>query len=188
VPGVVLRHAVRPDLLAEAETAGGLTAGIVARTEAALRALAERAAAVLLTCSTLGPVVETVDFPVPVLRADAALARQAVAGGGRVAVLYAAPTTREPTRLLFEAAARGTGAVIVVSPVAGAWEAFRAGETETYLDLIARAAEQAVQEGADRVALAQASMAGAAGLVRGAQPPLTSPSAGLRAALLAMRG
>ena len=185
-PGVRLRHEVRPELLAEAEAAGGLTPAIAARTAAALRDLADEAGAVLLTCSTLGPALDGADFPVPVLRADAALARQAVAGGGRLVVLFAAPTTREPTRLVFEAAARGTGTELALQLVPGAWDAFHAGATDSYLALIAQAAEAAMEGRADRVALAQASMAGAARLVRG-WPPLTSPEAGLRAALDAVR-
>ena len=184
--GVALRHAVRPDLLAAAEAAGGLTPDIAARTEAELRALAGEADAVLLTCSTLGPAAEAADWPVPVLRVDTALARQAAAGSGRLAVLYTAPTTREPTRMLFEAAARGTGTAVAMQLVPDAWDAFHLGAMDLYLALIARSAEAARDGGADRVALAQASMAGAARLVRG-PTPLTSPAAGLRAALDAAR-
>jgi hypothetical protein len=184
-PEVELRHLIRPELLEAAEAAGGLTPAIAERTAAALRDAAQGAGAVLLTCSTLGPVAEEARLPVPVLRADAALAREAVAGGGRVAVLYAAPTTREATERLFLAAARGTGATIALRAVAGAWDAFRAGDTARYHALVAEAAEEALASGADRVALAQASMAGAAGRVRGGVP-LTSPAAGLRAALAAL--
>lgn len=64
--GVRLTHAVRPDLLAAAEAAGGLTPEIAAATAEALRGL--EGDAVLLTCSTLGPAAGGA------LRADAALA------------------------------------------------------------------------------------------------------------------
>jgi hypothetical protein len=184
--GAVLRHVVRPDFLAEAEEAGGLTPDIARRTAEALGELAQGTDAVLLTCSTLGPAAEAVPGPVPVLRVDAALASQAVATGGRVIVLYAVETTREPTRLLFEAAARGTGAAIEMRLVPGGWDAFRAGDTASYLALVAEAARKAGREGATRVVLAQASMAGAVRLVPG-RPPLTSPAAGLQAALAAIR-
>jgi hypothetical protein len=50
--------------------------------------------------------------------------------------------------------------------------------------MIAAAADQAYRDGADVVALAQASMAGAAALCREGRP-LTSPAAGLAAALQA---
>src|SRR5579863_714126 len=82
--GVELRHAVRADLLAAAERTAGLTPAIVQQTGDALRALCADADAVLLTCSTLGPVAEATapTAPVPVLRVDAALAREAVRDGG----------------------------------------------------------------------------------------------------------
>jgi hypothetical protein len=180
--GLTLTHKVRSDLLADAMQAGGLNADIAARTTDALLALTAQADAVLLTCSTLGPVAETIAgrTSIPVLRVDAALARQAVSGGGRVAVLCAVETTLQPTGMLFEKAARQTQATIDMRLVPGAWSAFLAGHTEQYLAMIAAAADQAFDEGIDVVALAQASMAGAAALCRNGTP-LTSPSAGLEA-------
>src|SRR5438045_3715017 len=76
---VRLQHVVRADLLDRAEREGGLTAAIVAETAAVLGGLAGDVDAVLLTCSTVGPaVVHAKQAAVPVLRVDAALARQAV--------------------------------------------------------------------------------------------------------------
>lgn len=189
LPGLELRHEVRADLLAAAEREGSLTAGIAAQTAQALRSLCGEADAVLLTCSTLGPAVEDVveDAPVPVMRVDAALAAEAVKGGGRVVVLCAVETTVEPTRRLFETAARATGAEVVVQLVPGAWEAFRAGDRDAYLTMIAHAASEAAQAGAARVALAQASMAGACALIPSGTPPLNSPVSGLAAAATAAR-
>ncbi|MCQ4162696.1 hypothetical protein NON00_22570 [Roseomonas sp. GC11] len=172
--GARLRHAVHPALLAEAEAAGGLTPEIAARTATLLRQMAAEGEAVLLTCSTLGPAAEGTGA----LRADAALARRAVAEGGQVSVLCAVATTLAPTRALFTAAAAATGAEVTVILVPGAWDAFRAGDREGYLDRVARAAEAAP----GRVALAQASMAGAAGRVRGVRP-LTSPEVALESVL-----
>lgn len=185
--GVVLRHAVRADLLAAAEQAGGLTTTISSQTSQALRELCKEADAVLLTCSTLGPVAEAVepDAAAPVLRVDAALAAEAVKGGGSVAVLCAVQTTVEPTRLLFERAAQATGAKIAMHLVSGAWEVFKAGDRDRYLGMIARAADDAAAAGATQVALAQASMADAADLAAAHQRPLTSPTAGLMAAVKA---
>jgi len=182
LPGMTLRHEVRPDLLAAAEAACGLTPEIEDATWAALEALRRDSQAVLLTCSTLGPAVGRVGRPgPPVLRTDAALAQLAVKGGGRVRVLCAAPTTIGPTRALFEQAAEATGATVELSMVPGAWDAFRRGDAERYYALIAAAADGA-WSGAEAVALAQASMAPAASQTRG-PAPLTSPAAGLRAAL-----
>jgi hypothetical protein len=118
-----------------------------------------------------------------VLRVDEALAEQAVRSGGRIAVLCAAETTMEPTRLLFEAAAARTASQIAMCLVPGAWAAFRGGDQDRYFDLIAQAAEAALRDGAKQGALAQASMAGAAKRVRDASLVLTSPAAGLGAAI-----
>jgi len=179
---VDLRHSVRADLLAAAAQAGGLTPAIARETADALAALCADADAVLLTCSTLGPAVEKVAAGAPVLRTDAALAVDAVRDGGRVVVLCAAETTMEPTRQLFEQAARGTAAKIVVHLIPGAWDTFTRGDQGRYLAMVARAADEAMQDGAARVALAQASMAGAVALCAAPDRVLASPAAGLRAA------
>jgi hypothetical protein len=183
---LMLKHRVRSDLLAAAEAAGAPTPEILDKTAAELRLLARGGDTVLLTCSTLGEAVSLAarDLPMPVLRADEALAAAAVAAGGPVIVLCAAGTTTGPTRLLFEQLAMVTGASVEVRLVPGAWEAFRAGDTARYFALVAEAADGAAAEGAT-VALAQASMAGAVPLVRRQPPPLASPDVGLAAALAA---
>ena len=218
VPGAKLRHLVRPGLLRAAEAAGGPTPDILRAAADELQGLARGADAVLLTCSTLGPAASLALAAVPVLRVDAALAEEAVRGGGVVVVLCATATTLEPTRALFEAAARGTGARVAVRLVHGAWTAFLAGDQDGYWALVAQAADAAAAggpagdeasaggrgvvgasavrasavgasaegtsgaaAGGVRVVLAQASMAGASALAR--CRPLTSPAAGLRAAL-----
>lgn len=189
---VMLTHTVRVELLREAETAGGLTPDISARTQAVLRALAHGADGVLLTCSTLGPAADLLGgdagSPTPVLRVDAALAKEAVrqAGQGNLVVLYAVETTREPTQRLFEAVPGADPGRITYRLVEGAWVAFRAGDTEGYFRSIATAADTAFSEGAAVVALAQASMAGAVAHARKGVP-LTSPAAGL-AAMIALAG
>lgn len=184
--GTSLTHLVRADLLREAETAGGLNPDIAERTASLLKGLADGADAVLLTCSTLGPAAPDAarGAKVPVLRVDGALATQALAAGGRVVVLCAVQTTLEPTRRLFEAAATGRAADLDVRLVPDAWDAFKAGNIARYHALVAAAADAAFQAGADVVALAQASMADAAALCRAGRP-LTSPAAGLLAALQA---
>jgi hypothetical protein len=185
---VRLTHAVRADLLAETEQSRGLNASIEEKTIAALLGLSKTADAVLLTCSSLGPVAEKAAAiaSTPILRVDEALAREAVKGGETVVALCAIATTLQPTRALFDAAAQKIAASIDVRLVPLAWDLFKAGQRDTYLRLIAEAADQAFDEGIEIVALAQASMTGAADLCcRGR--PLTSPGAGLKAAL-AMAG
>ncbi|KRB58853.1 Asp/Glu racemase [Rhizobium sp. Root708] len=181
----VLSHAVRADLLAGAERAGGLTDDIARETASVLRSLGQTADAVVLTCSTLGPSVDEPErtMSVPTLRVDAALAEQAVQVGGRIVVLCAVETTLEPTARLFAAAVAATQTPFEVRLVPGAWDLFKTGDRDGYLSAIAEAADAAYREGATIVALAQASMAGAADLVKGGPRPLSSPAAGLAAAV-----
>ncbi|HEV7265331.1 MAG TPA: aspartate/glutamate racemase family protein [Falsiroseomonas sp.] len=181
--GVTLTHTLREDLLTDAEAAGGLTDEIAQRTARALEALAQPGVdAVLLTCSTVGPGAALARAAIPVLRVDAALAERATKGGGRVVVLCAVETTIEPTRAIFAEAAARHGATIDVRLVPGAWAAFRAGDTAGYHRSVAEAADAAFAEGADEVALAQASMAGAVALAEG-RKPLASPPVGLAVAM-----
>ncbi|WP_404483044.1 aspartate/glutamate racemase family protein [Pseudomonas sp. HT11] len=179
----VLQHEVRADLLAAAEQAGGLTVDIANATASALRLLSLEADAVVLTCSTLGPVVDGLSPGAAILRTDQALAFAAAQAGGNIAVLCAVETTLEPTTRLFQQAAQFTSASVDVQWVPGAWALFKAGDLDGYLAVIANAADRAYRDGASTVALAQASMSGAAARVTAGPPPLNSPTAGLSAAL-----
>jgi aspartate/glutamate racemase len=183
---VILKHRVRSDLLAAAEKAGGATPAIISNTVTELHALARGAHGLLLTCSTLGAAAARAEAEIglPVRRVDQALADEAVRAGGQVIVLCATGTTIGPTRDLFEAAAMQTGASIEVRLVPGAWDLFRAGRQQDYWQLIADAADGASDEGAEAVALAQASMAGAASFAK-RHAPLTSPGVGLSAIVAA---
>ena len=187
---IQLVHHVRPDLLEATEGEGGLTGAIAAETIWALRQLEGEADAVILTCSTLGPAVDLVPEPrVPWVRADAALAELAVARGRHLAVLCAAETTLVSTTELFNAAAARleTHPQIDVWLVPGAWEAFKDGNIAQYYLMLADAANVAYDGGADVVAFAQASMAGAALDARHGIP-LTSPRAALERAIELVAG
>ena len=183
---VMLKHRVRADLLSAAERAGKPTPAIIEDCASELVSLAKGVDGVLLTCSTLGAAapLAAAMLDVPALRVDEALANEAVRRGGSVIVLCATRTTIGPTRAVFEAAAMATGAGVEVRLVPGAWELFSAGREDDYLDAIAEAADAAVAEGATTIALAQASMAGAAARTRRVTP-LTSPGAGLAAIVAA---
>jgi len=186
LPEGTLRHHVRADLLLAAEKLGRLTDEISAETAALLWHLAEDADAVVLNCSTLGPAVSKVaaGAGAPIIRADAALAEQAVKAGGKVLVLCTVETTIIPTTALFEAAAKATGAEIEVRLVPGAWTHFRSGDLRAYLASIADAVREAHGEGAVTVTFAQASMTGAVDLLSdGVERPITGPAAALAAAI-----
>ncbi len=183
-----LSHHLRPDLLLAAANAGGLTADIQQQTVDVLLELAQTADLVLLTCSTLGPAaaVASAQALVPVWRVDQALAMQAMSRAGKTQVLYAAQTTLEPTQKLFEQVNHHPQAEMEFKWVEGAWEKFMAGDIAGYLQNVAAAADRAFQQGVDRVALAQASMSGAAELTQFGVP-LTSPRCGLRVAIEHLR-
>ncbi|MFI5669706.1 aspartate/glutamate racemase family protein [Streptomyces sp. NPDC051704] len=183
-PGAVLRHLVAPELLDRARAQG--PDAVVP----ALRALlAGSAGPVLVTCSTIGAVAESLapELGVPVLRVDRPMAAEAVRRGPRIAVLATVDSTLAPTVALLEEEAGRAGRPVSVTPheVADAWPRFEAGDTAGYLALVARAAD-AVTE-ADVIVLAQASMAEAAAQAKSTLPILSSPAPGLRAALHAAR-
>lgn len=184
-----LTHTVRSDLLASAESAGGLTPEIIEQTQTALRSLCDDHDAVVLTCSTLGPSVDGISAMTgtPVIRVDEALAEQAILQGGRIVVLCAVETTVKPTTDLFLNANSGKASIVDIQLIPHIWSLFKAGDIDGYFSAIAAAADNAYLEGANVVALAQASMTGAAVLVKNKSRPLTSPMCGLRAAIQPQR-
>ncbi|MFF9008661.1 aspartate/glutamate racemase family protein [Streptomyces goshikiensis] len=178
-PGAVLRHVVVPELLDRARAEG--PEAVVP----ALRGLLAEAGGVpvLVTCSTIGAVAESLapERGARVLRVDRPMAAEAVRLGERIVVLAALESTLAPTRELLAEEGAGRRVSPRTQVVARAWERFEAGDTAGYLRLVAEAADAVTD--ADVIVLAQASMADAAGLVRTRVPVLSSPAAGLAAAL-----
>jgi len=170
---LTLTHTIRTDFLDRIEQCG-VDPALREEVQNLTSELRVSADAVLLTCSSLGPAIVP-----PTLRADQALADQAVQNGGRVMVLCAAPTTVAATRTLFETAARQSGAQIEVLFIPSAWDLFRRGEIDAYHRLIALTADEL--PGGSTIALAQSSMAGAA-LLCVKTTPFTVPHAALSAA------
>lgn len=112
-PGLTLLHLVDEDLLARAREEGP-EAVAPAVADVLAGAVAEGAAAVLVTCSTIGGVAEACaeDLGVVVLRADRPMAAVAAAAN-RIVVVAALRSTLEPTVALLReeaAAARSTSA------------------------------------------------------------------------------
>lgn len=183
-PDVDAYHVVDESLLADTIVHGMLPRTV--RRVAAYAALAEDAgaAAVLVTCSSIGGAAELAraHVSIPVLRVDAPMARQAVRTGRRVAVLATLASTLEPTADLIRATAHALGADVelTTSVCPGAYEAGAAGDPTEYDRLIAAEAER-LAASSDVLVLAQASMARAVdGLPQGRLPVpvLTSPRSG----------
>lgn len=189
-PEIPLIHHVRQDLL-DAAQPRGLTPDIRRRAVRDLLRLADAgAAAVLCTCSTLGPAAETAAdlAEVPILRVDRPMMEAALDRGPRIAVAACLASTIGPTRALLERVAtdRGVRPEITEILLAEAWPLFAAGDRAAYAAAIARGLERAVPK-VDAVILAQASMAPAAERCALPVPVLSSPRLGAAAAIAAWR-
>jgi len=189
-PEIPARHVLAADLLDRAIAQGGVTAEIAADVKDRMRAALDDGARMLLcTCSTLGTCADEMNDP-RVLRIDRAMAQRAVAQGKRLLVAACVASTLEPTvKLLRECAplAPEERPEIETFLLAGLWPHFQLGEHMVYWQGIAEwLREQA--PAFDCIVLAQASMAGAADLLRDLPiPVLSSPRIGLEAAIAAYR-
>ncbi|MBB3304634.1 MULTISPECIES: glutamate racemase [unclassified Enterobacter] len=178
-----LSHIVMPHLLAEAELTGGMTAPQQHKLEQLLHSLTPWFDAILITCSTLGPVADgfrAEGHDCPVYRTDRMLADAVHRLPGKSLVLCAAESTLAATRALFCPATLPVAQHPDVQLIPGAWAAFKAGQQDVYLQMIAQAVADGKQQGADHVALAQVSMAAAAKLFSPGSQPLTSPQLALK--------
>jgi hypothetical protein len=179
-----LHHEVRPDLREAVEQAGAFPVGLRKQTGDCLLKLAVNADAVILTCATLGPAVADIESsPVPIVRADAALAAAAAKVGGTIAVLCAAESGIESTRKLFALYASESNASVEVVHVARVWTLFKSGDLNECFAAIASAADDAYEAGASAVAFAHPWMAPAVELTSKGTRPLDSAHAALRAVM-----
>ena len=174
-------HLVDATLLADAR-AHGVDEALTARLHHRLRELADRGPDVIVcTCSTLSGYAERAGLPVPVLRVDRPMAEEAVAIGGRIAVVATVASTLAPTRdLLLECAA---DADVRLAPCLAAWALFEAGDHEGYRQAVA--AHVRTLE-ADVIVLAQASLVPALDLLGDLTVPvLSSPRSAVDRAVAA---
>lgn len=181
-------HAVRPDLLERAQLNGVEDDALTEQLGDAIRDVAARDASVVIcTCSTLGGAAErcSSDVGVQVLRVDRPMAELAVRSGSRIGVVATLESTLSPTRaLLYDAAlAAGRDVTLLDAPCFDAWRRFEQGDIEGYHRDVA-ACVNALDATIDVVVLAQASMAGAATLVKTGSLVLTSPRTAVQAALM----
>ncbi|MFM0056812.1 arylsulfatase [Paraburkholderia phytofirmans] len=178
-----IHHEVRAYLREAVDRTGAFSDELRAQTNQRLLALAADSDAVILTCGTLGPAVADIKRPpVPIVRADIALAAAAAEVGGRIVVLCAAESAIEATRKLFTEHASKRAASVEVVHVGHVWALFKAGDIQACLVAAASSADAAYEAGATVVAFAHPWMAAAVGLVQKGRRPLDSPSAALHAA------
>jgi Asp/Glu/hydantoin racemase len=143
------------------------------------------AAAVMVTCSSIGPATQLARslYEFPIFRIDEAMAETAVATGRRIGVAATLRTTLEPTlALLKETAARAAkDSEFVPALFEGAFEAVLAGDTKRHDALVAEGLI-GLREKSDVVVLAQASMSRVVGQLHlnGGSPILSSPELAVR--------
>lgn len=180
-PGVDVGNLLDDRIVADLRSADrrGSVAGRVR--DLAHAAAAGGAEAVVLTCSSISGLAGEVATAVgiPVLRIDEAMADEAAAIGGRIAVIATLGTTLDPTCALLAERLERAGAHAEVERILvdGAFAAVAAGDRAEHDRLVGQAVGQAASR-SNVVVLAQASMVSAA---TGTYPVpvLSSPAAGV---------
>lgn len=139
------------------------------------------AEAILVTCSAFGPAIERMarELPVPVLKPNEAMFREAIGRGRRIGMLATfAPSvltmTEEFEQFVGEAAASATLETIVVE---GAMDALRKGDADRHNALIAARAAELAHCDAIMLAHFSTSRALAAVVAAVGTPVLTAPDA-----------
>jgi hypothetical protein len=163
LPGVNVIN-IADDSLVKGIIASGRLTPQIARRVAGYLESAELAGAdyIMVTCSSIGPAVETAAglIGVPVLRVDQPMADRAVAIGGIIGVIATLRTTLEPTADLIvrRAALAGRTVQIISRLCEGAFDALMSGDAAKHDVLVTMALKELAQQ-VDVVVLAQASMA-----------------------------
>jgi Asp/Glu/hydantoin racemase len=186
LPGVETVDVVDEDLLGEAIAAGRVEPSTAERLERHVaNAIEGGSNLVLVTCSSMGPVVEDIRerHGWPLLRVDEAMADHAIDRGPRIGMVATLSTTLEPTADLIRrrGADRGMEIEVVTRLCDGAFAALKAGDLERH-DEVVRDGLRAVLPAVDVVVLAQASMARVAATLgdeAGRSPILSSPRSGV---------
>jgi Asp/Glu/hydantoin racemase len=136
---------------------------------------------ILVTCSSIGPAVETAAtlVKVPVLRVDQPMVDKAVQMGTKIGVVATLPTTLEPTSDLVRRRALLAGQEIELTSrlCEGAFDALMGGKPELHDESVAFVLKELSQQ-VDVILLAQASMARVANQLSDEDkkvPILTSP-------------
>ncbi|UWQ59025.1 aspartate/glutamate racemase family protein [Leisingera caerulea] len=176
-PGAVLDQQVRAGWLERAQ--GGIDADLKAEIAAAVAAAD---GPVLCTCTTLGPAAEDVGAT----RIDWPMMQEAARFGGPVLMAYCLESTTEPSQALLRRAFGTRDPELTCLDLRQHWPLFEAGDSTGFAAAVAGDVAEAL-EAMDFacVVLAQASMAGAAELLREQTevPVLASPEIAMRALL-----
>ena len=187
MPETEIIHLVDEGLLKDVIASGEYGPG-AGRRLGLLASFAEEsgAAAVMLTCSTLGVLVDEAKemIGVPLLKVDEAMADEAVRSGRRTGIIATLYTTLDPTSALVEERAAMTKKAVEVETVLcdGAFAALGRGDTSEH-DSIVLENLRGLMDRSDVVVLAQASMARVADQIPVEErkvPVLSSPRPGVQ--------
>lgn len=177
---VTLHHSVEPSWLERARRAG-IDLVLLKEVRAHLEALAGDADLVICTCTTLGPIAESMN-DARIHRLDAPVMDAAVAVGGSVLLVLCLESTEAASRELLERAFTAAGRTpnYRLLRCSVAWPAFEAGAMGLFAETIATWVRTALtlEPSLRSVVLAQASMhAALPALSDIAVPVLSSPVA-----------
>lgn len=143
-------------------------------------AISTGAHGLLFTCSAFGPCIEAVArrSSVPVLKPNEAMIDEAVRLGRSIGLIATFMPTLQSMPAEFP-----SGVEVLPVLAEGALDALNTGDLKRHDELIAQAAQAAIAQGADVIALAQFSMARAEPLVRqSVSPPvITTVGSAVRA-------
>ena len=162
LPGVTTKHVLDEPLLEVVRQRGELADNDTQRLLTHIgEAEAIGARAVLVTCSTISPLVDSAhpSTHMPIYKIDQAMMEEAIRLGTHIGVLATNPTTIKQTlRLLQEQASKvGKSVSTETRLVQGALDALLGGDGATH-DRLLSAAIQEISPRVDAVVLAQASM------------------------------
>ncbi|MBW7981998.1 aspartate/glutamate racemase family protein [Enterobacillus tribolii] len=185
MPQTEVMHLVEESMIKEVMKAGGVTPAIGARIAGYIQIAEKAGCDIFMTaCSSIGGAVEQCQFmtPLRLARIDCAMVDEAIARGGRIAVLATVATTLKPTLAYVERKAQESGNALTITPMLmeEAFHSLLKGDMATHDAVVAEGLKKAFAD-SDVVMLAQASMARVVQqLPAPPVPVLTSPESGIR--------
>jgi len=173
-PDANLDHTVREDWLARAQD--GIGTVLASEISAAIQAAD---GPVLCSCTTIGEVAEAAGAT----RIDWPMMQEAVRIGGPVLMAYCLDSTAEPSEALLRRSFGESDPQLICLKLEQHWPLFEAGDSDAFASALATDIKAALEQNQfSCVVLAQASMAGAAKVLRELTdvPVLASPEIAVR--------
>ena len=184
-PEYEIMNILDDSLIAEIIKNNGTTKSVIRRLYSYYDTACSAGAQLILnTCSSIGDAVAPARefIPIPIVRIDEAMCRDAVKKAEKIAVLGTVPTTLAPTiRLLEKCAAEAGRKVSPITAVAeGAFAAITSGDAATHDAIIAETAQK-IAPSCEIILLAQGSMARMEGSLHKLTglPVVSSPRSGI---------